>query len=362
MAWYHINHPESVASPGLLVYPDRIKSNIQEMLRVAGNADRLRPHVKTYKCREIVALQMAAGIKKFKCATIAEAEMLALCGVGDILLAYQPAGPNANRYVDLMQEFPDIVFSALVDNIATAQTINQLASDKQIRIGLFIDLDVGMHRTGVQPGPEFLELKEYLQNSSNLIFRGLHIYDGHIRNFEIEDRKRVVAEAFDSLASMIEADNDIEIVAGGSPTFPVHALNPRFNLSPGTCLLWDQGYSQGFPDQRFLHAAILICRVISMPAKNMLCLDLGHKAVASEMPHPRVYFPELDQVEFISQSEEHLVIRLKETSGFNIGDVVYAIPMHICPTTALHQEMVVIEEGNVVDRWKVFARDRRITF
>jgi D-serine deaminase-like pyridoxal phosphate-dependent protein len=159
----------------------------------------------------------------------------------------------------------------------------------------------------------------------------------------------------------METDEVVDTVAGGSPTFPVHAMNPKFSLSPGTCLLWDQGYSRGFPDQKFLHAAVLLIRVISKPAEQFLCLDLGHKAVASEMPHPRVYFPELEKVEFISQSEEHLVVKSQQAVNFRVGDVLYGVPVHICPTTALHQELVVVEEGKAVDRWRVFARDRRIT-
>ena len=142
----------------------------------------------------------------------------------------------------------------------------------------------------------------------------------------------------------------------------MHALNPQVDLSPGTCLLWDQGYSENFPDQKFLHAAVLITRVVSKPTEELLCLDLGHKAVASEMPHPRVYFPDLEHVDFLTHSEEHLVIRTPSAINFEVGDVLYGIPRHICPTTALHQELVVIEGGEVVDLWKVVARDRRINF
>src|SRR5664280_129640 len=89
-SWYLINNIGEVSSPALLVYPDRIETNIKKMIEIAGDVDRLRPHVKTHKMSEIIKLQMKYGIYKFKCATISETEMVARCGASDILLAIQP--------------------------------------------------------------------------------------------------------------------------------------------------------------------------------------------------------------------------------------------------------------------------------
>ena len=110
--WYQIKNSDRVPSPALLVFPGRIKKNIMEMVRIAGNPDRLRPHVKTHKCREIVTLQQDAGIVKFKCATIAEAEMLAGCNAQDVLLAYQPTGPNIRRFLALVKKYSTVTFIA----------------------------------------------------------------------------------------------------------------------------------------------------------------------------------------------------------------------------------------------------------
>ncbi len=358
--WYQIKNPDKVPSPALLVFPERVKNNILEMVRVAGGPGRLRPHVKTHKCREIVSLQQDVGIVKFKCATIAEAEMLAECNVQDILLAYQPTGPNLNRYLELIKKYQRVNFSALVDNPVTAEKLCRLAAESGEILQLFIDLDIGMHRTGVEPGPEALDLMHTIKMSNYLKFRGWHVYDGHIQFKDFQERKQAVQASFEPVTELISTQDSCEIVAGGSPTFPVHALNQQVNLSPGTCLLWDQRSSQMLPDQKFLHAAVLMTRVVSKPMGELLCLDLGHKAVASEMPHPRVHFADLDQVEYLTHSEEHLVIRTPNAMNIELGDVLFGIPTHICPTTALHQELVVVEGGEVVDLWKVFARDRRI--
>ncbi len=331
------------------------------MVRVAGSADRLRPHVKTHKSREIIEMQQAAGINRFKCATIAEAEMLGLCKVEDALLAYQPSGPNIERLFELIRKFPETRFSTLVDNQGTVKQLEAKAAELSMSLGLFIDVDAGMNRTGILPGTEAINLLATIQNSDHLVFRGWHVYDGHIRHPKFDNRVEAVKQAYSKVAAMFDDSQPGEIVAGGTPTFPVHAMNPQVTLSPGTCLLWDNGYSAQFNDLDFQHAAVLLTRVISKPDKGLMCLDLGHKAVAAEMPHPRVYFPELPQVEFLGQSEEHLVIGTPEVENYQVGDIIYGIPTHICPTTALHQEMVVVKSGMAMDRWAVFARNRRIT-
>src|SRR5436305_1565869 len=98
-SWHPVSNVNEVASPALLVYPDRVRENIQRMLRLAGGPGRLRPHMKTHKLPEVVRMQRALGISKFKCATIAEAEMTAACGAPDVLMAYQAVGPNVGRLV-----------------------------------------------------------------------------------------------------------------------------------------------------------------------------------------------------------------------------------------------------------------------
>src|ERR1043166_4762155 len=112
-SWHKVFNVREVASPALLVYPDRIEENIRRMIQIAGGTGRLRPHVKTHKLAEVIHMQMEQGIARFKCATIAEAEMAAGCGAKDVLLAYQPVGPNVERLVRLARTFPNTKFSAI---------------------------------------------------------------------------------------------------------------------------------------------------------------------------------------------------------------------------------------------------------
>src|SRR6516225_11203711 len=111
---YRLNDPSEVFSPGLLFYRDVIRKNIAGLVARVGDPKRLRPHVKTHKTREIVRMQIEAGITKHKCATIAEAEMVAQVGAADVLLAYPTVGPNCDRLAKLIARFPACRFSTLV--------------------------------------------------------------------------------------------------------------------------------------------------------------------------------------------------------------------------------------------------------
>jgi D-serine deaminase-like pyridoxal phosphate-dependent protein len=141
----------------------------------------------------------------------------------------------------------------------------------------------------------------------------------------------------------------------------MHARRQGVECSPGTCVLWDAGYARKLPDIDFMPAATLLTRVIARPGVARLCLDLGHKAVASEMPHPRVIFPELPDARAVIHSEEHLVIETSRAAEYPVGSELHGIPWHICPTVALHSEVQVARGGRGVETWPVVARARRIT-
>jgi D-serine deaminase-like pyridoxal phosphate-dependent protein len=118
---YHIADTSQIVSPALVLFKELIAANLRRMIEIAGGTERLRPHVKTHKMPAIVRMKMDAGIHKFKCATIAEAEMVASCGARDVLIAYQLVGPNQPRLIALMRKFPACTFSVLVDHRGVAE-------------------------------------------------------------------------------------------------------------------------------------------------------------------------------------------------------------------------------------------------
>ena len=122
-------------------------------------------------------------------------------------------------------------------------------------------------------------------------------------------------------------------------------------------MLWDAGYEKNIPDVDFLHAAVLAGRVISKPHGN-ICFDLGHKAMAAEMPQPRMQLLDLQVDGIENQSEEHLVIKSSDWIKPELGDLVYGIPHHICPTIALHEKVYVVKNHRAETTWEVIARKR----
>ncbi len=336
------------------------------MLSVAGGPDKLRPHIKTHKTAEIIEMQMEAGILKFKCATIAEAELLGNCEVKDILLAMQPVGPNLDRFVKLMQTFPASQFATLVDHPECARIFSEKARTQNKRIALYLDLNTGMNRTGISPGKEAVLLYQYITENPYLIAMGLHAYDGHLREKDAERMKALCDTAFEPVQNL---RNTLEkmglkvpnLIAGGSPSFPVHSGRPGTETSPGTTLLWDATYNALYDDPAFLPAAVLLTRIISKPGPGIVCMDLGHKAVAPEMAFPRVCIFGMEHCTQIAQSEEHLVLECPTDHSFQIGDVFYAIPMHVCPTVAKYPSLITVINGEVTGNWRVAARDHSIT-
>jgi D-serine deaminase-like pyridoxal phosphate-dependent protein len=367
--WFDFKEVADIPSPALLVYRGRVRENIQRMLAIAGGPERLRPHIKTHKMREVLELQLAVGIKKFKCATIAEAEVAASAGVPDLLLAYQPVGPAVRRVAELVKGFPQTKFSVLCDNAGAVGPLSKTFHESKPNGGsleVLLDIDVGQNRTGVPAGPEAAKLHRLIANSPGLMAGGLHAYDGHISDADPAIRKAACDDAFVPVQKLRYELQSAglrvpRIVAGGSPTFPFHALRADVECSPGTTVFWDSGYGNKLRDLDFVPAALVLTRVVSKPASNLLCLDLGHKALGSEMPHPRVQFLNLPDYEAVTHSEEHLVIETADAERFQLGDCLYGVPRHICPTVALHSSAVVIENYQIVGSWKVAARDRRLS-
>ena len=151
------------------------------------------------------------------------------------------------------------------------------------------------------------------------------------------------------------------IIAGGSPTFPVHAKRKNIECSPGTFVYWDKGYEMLCSEQHFLPAALVISRIISMPGETKLCLDLGHKSISAENElSKRVHFLNAPELKFISQSEEHLVVETDAGHSYKLGDVMYGLPFHICPTCALYERAQIVENYEATREWKIIARDRKI--
>ncbi|MEQ9407516.1 MAG: D-TA family PLP-dependent enzyme [Fuerstiella sp.] len=357
-------------SPSLIVMADQVRRNIDEMIRTAGRVERLRPHCKTHKMSEVIRLLLDKGITRHKAATIAEAEMLADAGVTDIVLAYNPVGPNIDRVVKLQTRYPEAVFVVTADHPGPLQQLSDAAVAGKVTIRVMLDLDVGQHRTGVRPDSEqALELYQQIHQLPGLSTAGFHVYDGHQHQESLQERTQAVLAEWPAVLDLKQRCEEAglsvpELLCGGTPTFPIYAAldTPEITLSPGTSIFHDVGYGEHFPDLHFTPAALVVTRVISRPTPNRVTLDLGNKSVAADPPKGhRVLFPDLPDAVQVIHNEEHLVLETSDAERFQPGDVLLGIPTHICPTSALHQQVAVMEDGQLAGTWQVTARNRRLT-
>lgn len=366
---YQINDTSSILSPGVVLFRELVEQNIEEMIRLAGETTQLRPHCKTHKMIEVAAMVTAAGISKQKCATFAEAEMLARAGTQDVFLAYNIVGPNVGRAVEFRLRFPSVAFSVTGDHEKPLKQLAAACVAAETNIGVLLDIDTDLHRTGIGMTDEAMRLYELIHNLPGLVANGLHCYDGHHHQSSATERTTGVQDLWNRVRAfrdrLTEAGLPVpRIVAGGTPSFPAWSAitDPGLEYSPGTCLLQDAGYGGSYDDLQFTPAALVLTRCVSRPTENRVTFDLGSKAVASDPPNGhRVTFPGLPDGVAVLQNEEHLVLETNQAHRFQPGDELLGIPTHICPTTALHKEVTVIQDGEVVGTWPVVARDRKLT-
>lgn len=368
---YHFEGEREMFSPQLIYYLDTIEENLRRAIDMAGGAGRLWPHIKTYKMPEMVRLLGTYGVTRCKCATIAEAQMAAMAGAQHILLSYPLVGPNIQRYITLQETCPETQFLAVGDDIRLLTALSHAAQVHNAKVRFMIDMNMGMNRTGA--GMEkALALAADAAQLPNMIYSGLHCYDGHRKEKDAAERKREAAGSLNEILQVTEKLKEAGLngvtVLGGTPGFPCYCelgkeLENTF-FSPGTLFVHDAGYAESFPDLPFEPAAAVLCRVISTPLPGRFTLDLGYKAISCDNPVKSGVIAGFPHAHPAFQCEEHWIWDMEE--GYEAlcpepGEELYVIPWHICPTTALYSEVPVISHGRITQTWHVTARDRRLT-
>ena len=368
---YQFKDSHSIITPALIFYYDGIKENISKTVRIAGDSKKLWPHMKTHKCAEIIQMQIAAGITRFKCATIAEAELTAFCGATDVLIAYPLIGPNQKRFLHLQKAFPKTTFWTIGDDLNQLKLLGQTLDDNGMTGNVLIDVNVGLNRTGVS-----LDKLEGFYKAcytyAGLKVRGFHCYDGQRRESDFDTRYAEVAKYAIKLKQIrqnliVNHYTFDTLVAGTTPSFPCfvkYGLDDTY-FSPGTLILNDSGYSRSFPDLQFKPAASIMTRVISNPLSGQFTLDLGVKGIATDPGTDRGVIVGMPHVKSLFQNEEHWVFQMErgyEDQTPKVGDELFVIPTHICPTCALYSHATVIQNGEIIAEWKIAARDRMLTY
>ena len=365
---FSLEDTQQIVSPALIYDLQIIERNVDRMIQMAGGAQRLWPHVKTHKCADMVKLLMGKGISRFKCATIAEGEMVGQCGAAQAILSYPLVGPNIARFIRLAEAFPKTEYFAIGDDEEQIRLLSDAARQAGMRVNFLLDINDGLNRTGVCTARAG-DLYRKAAAMPGIRIRGMHVYDGHRHEGQLAQRgenvRNDVLPVYALRGELEKEGLDCGImVMGGTPSFPCHAGYPDVFLSPGTCLIEDYGYASSFPDLPFEIGAMVLTRVVSHPAPGVFTLDLGYKGVAADPAIPRAVIAGYEDAVTLMQNEEHWVLRMpegREAERPQIGQVLYAAPVHICPTSALYPSILVAKEGKIVAEWPVTARNRRIT-
>jgi D-serine deaminase-like pyridoxal phosphate-dependent protein len=365
---YRVSGIEDVLTPALVIYPEFIASNIEATLALlGGDADRWRVHIKTAKLGYTLRMLVERGIRNFKCATTLELLVACQLGAADVLLAYPSVGANARRAREIAEQFLQVRVSVLAENV------EQIRQWRGSRLGIFLDINPGMNRTGVEQEhtDEVLELVRAVRDSG-LEFHGLHYYDGQYGSLDERERTAAAHRGYDGLlqlAGEIERNGLVvpEVITAGTPTLPASLSYKNFRgrsfihrVSPGTVVYNDATNLAQLPSEYGYRPAVLVLtRVVSRPRAGIITCDAGHKAVSADAGVPTcivVGHPELTP---LSPSEEHLPLALDgNAAGPQVGEALYLLPRHVCPTVNNFDCALLVRNGQIESVENVSARGR----
>jgi D-serine deaminase-like pyridoxal phosphate-dependent protein len=351
------NAMEDVLTPALVVFPEIVDRNIEQTLaRLGGNPERWRPHVKTAKLISTMRQMTAHGIRNFKCATTLELRTICEAGAADVLVAFACWGTRARRVAEIAREFPAVTISALVEDA------RNLAEWKGAKVGIFIDVNPGANRTGIEQArvDEIVELARAIR-SAGLVFRGLHYYDGQHRQADLAERTAAAWAGYERLLGIVDALTKAglapgELVTAGTPSMPCSLSFPGFagapfvhRVSPGTVVYNDMSSLEQLPDWGYQPAVFVVATVISHPIDGIVTCDAGHKSVSADAGIPNCTVRDWPHLEPMHPSEEHLPIRVPAGTKSPVpGDLLYLMPKHVCPTVNNFNEALLLRDGRLV--------------
>lgn len=366
---YRVSDFEQVLTPALVLYPEIIASNIARTLDLLdGNPDRWRAHIKTAKLAYTLRTLLDYGLRNFKCATTLE--LLTACenGASDVLVAYPVLGANALRVREISDRFRQVRISVLAE------------SERHIRqwigspVGIFLDINPGMNRTGIEQGKNsvVVELIRGIRRAK-LEFRGLHYYDGQYGHEDEPQRSRAAHAAYDRLMELVaeivrNAFQIPELITAGTPTFPCSLSYSEFReapfvhrISPGTIVYCDATSMAQLPaEYGYAPAALVVTRVVSHPSRGIATCDAGHKSVSADAGVPTCVVMGHPELTAMGPSEEHLPLQVKSGAVPALGEVLYLIPRHVCPTVNNFDSALLVRNGEIQSVERVSARGREM--
>jgi D-serine deaminase-like pyridoxal phosphate-dependent protein len=365
---HRVTSIEDVLSPALVVYPEIVASNVARTLHLLGDdANRWRAHIKTAKLAYTLRMLVERGVRNFKCATTLELLVACRSGAADVLLAYPVIGPNARRACEIANQFPHVRISVLAENE------EQVRQWRGAPVGVFIDINPGMNRTGIEQGQKdkVLRIVRAVEDAG-LEFRGLHYYDGQYGGLDEPQRTEAAHAGYDLLLKLVSAirGNGMslpEVITAGTPTFPCSLSYEGFHqggfvhrVSPGTVVYCDATSLAQLPGEYgYAPAVLVLTQVVSRPHTGIVTCDAGHKAVSADAGVPTCIVVGHPELMPLAPSEEHLPMALEGgAAGPQVGDALYLLPRHVCPTVNNFDSALLVRDGQIASVEKVSARGR----
>lgn len=328
---------EAVQTPCFVIFEEAVRHNLRRTAESAGGIGRLMPHVKTHRSPWLTELLLEEGVKAFKCATPAEVEMVLAAGAAHVTWAYPSVNPAVvRRFVSLAQAYPDADLTGILDSARGLALWTEALREGPDNVTLRVDLDAGMHRTGVPMGGDALTLARAVHGTGRFV--GWHIYDGHVHGDRATRQAAVDANA-DKLRALQDAllaeGIEVDAVGAGSYTFDLWPHDLLRYVSPGSWIFSSAQHDVDLPELGWKPAAFVLSTVISSH-EGTVTLDAGVKAISPDKPLAERFRWEEGAIRLMS--EEHAVV---EAEGLVPGDRVYLLPQHACTTAYLYDEALV---------------------
>jgi D-serine deaminase-like pyridoxal phosphate-dependent protein len=353
---------ESVPSPALVLDPVAMKANIAEMARrMAPLPAALRPHAKIHKSPIIGRLQLEAGGNGLTTATVWEASAMVEAGLSGILIANQVVG--AAKLAELARLAGRAEVIVLVDDRTNVEAISQAAQSADSEVGVLVELDVGLHRSGVRSVAEAVSLAEQVERLPGVRLRGPFGYEGHCM---LEpDREERIRKARESAALLLTLADELlakglstEIIAaGGLGTWDITGANPRITeIHAGSYVFSDAFHRNLVPG---FEPALTVLSTIISRSGSMAVLDCGRKSIGIDRTPPELVGTagaiRFEHGEYFIH-EEHTAIELDPGEQLVVGDTVRLMPGYSPTTVNFYDCYFVVEDDIVIDVWPILGR------
>jgi D-serine deaminase-like pyridoxal phosphate-dependent protein len=352
-------HIQDLDTPCLLLDLDKVERNLDLMAAAfAGTHVKLRPHAKTHKSPRLALMQLERGAVGICCAKLGEAEVMAAGGVTDLLVTNPLVGTAKIRRLLALARQADV--TTVVDDAGCAMRISDAAQQAGLRIKCLVDLDLGTHRTGIEPGEPALHLATAVSRMPGLQFVGLQGYEGHAQHIVGIDERRAVhtraAQLLTGTADLLrEKGLPVEIVStAGTGTCRFTAdWQAITDVQPGSYVVMDTDYGR-VDGLGFEHALTVLASVVSKRG-NVAIVDAGLKTLSTDAGPAS---PRDLEAEYAPFGDEHGRLAFKDGNPLAHGDYVQLLPRHCDPTINLHDVYYVTRGDYVVGVWPIAARGR----